>query len=66
MAVTIAALRAVGERPVTLTSTDGTYTGSIVPDNLSEHSVMLEFRLDGDPTRQIVIPVDGITDLSER
>lgn len=66
MAVTIAALRAVGARPVTLTSLDGKYAGSIVPDNLSERSVMLEFMLDGDPQRQIVIPVDGITDVVER
>ncbi len=66
MAVTIAALRAVGRRPVTLTTADGTYAGSVVPEFLSENSVMIEFMLDGDPERQIVIAVDGITEVVER
>ena len=66
MAVTLAELQALGARPVTLATTDGSFAGSIVPQNLSERSVMLEFRLDGDPERQIVIPVDEITEIVER
>jgi hypothetical protein len=66
MAVTIAALRALGSRPVTIVSDEGTFVGSIVPDRLSESSVMLEFTVDGNPGHLIVIPVDDITDVVER
>jgi hypothetical protein len=66
MAVTIATLQALGSRPVTIVSGDGTFVGSIVTDHLSESSIMLEFTVDGDPGYSIVIPVDDITDVVER
>jgi hypothetical protein len=66
MAVTIAALQAVGSRPVTLVSGDGTFVGSIVTERLSESSIMIEFTVDGDPGYPIVIPVDDIRDVVER
>ena len=66
MAMTVAALRALGNRRVRLSTVYGSYDGRIAVDRLSDDAVVILFAREGDAGEPLVVPLESIESIVER
>lgn len=66
MAVTVADLRALGTKPVTLRTRSGDVTGHVSQTTIPDAALMIMFASDDSPGGTIVVAVDDIEAIVER